>query len=62
MSARFPFNNSYAQLPERFFARVEPRPVSAPTLIQLNRPLAVQLGLDPDWLSTPEGLEILSRP
>ena len=39
------FSNSYARLPERFFARVEPTPVAAPRLIQFNRPLAEQLGL-----------------
>src|SRR5271163_2853437 len=39
------FSNSYARLPERFFARVEPTPVAAPRLIQFNLPLAEQLGL-----------------
>src|ERR671916_650941 len=56
----FPFNNSYARLPDRFFARVAPTPVAAPRLIRLNRELAVQLGLDPDWLSSPEGVEVLA--
>jgi uncharacterized protein YdiU (UPF0061 family) len=60
MSIRFPFDNSYAALPENFFARVAPTPVTAPRLIKLNRPLAMQLGLDPDWLATPEGAEILA--
>jgi serine/tyrosine/threonine adenylyltransferase len=36
--------SSYAQLPERFFARVRPAPVAAPRLIQFNRNLAHQLG------------------
>ena len=39
---------------------MRPTPVSAPRLIKLNRALAVDLGLDPDLLSTPEGAEILS--
>src|ERR671916_134823 len=56
----FPFNNSYARLPDRFFARVAPTPVAAPRLIRLNRELAVQLGLDPDWLASPEGVEVLA--
>ena len=34
--------------------------MAAPRLIKLNRPLAVQLGLDPDLLETPEGAEILA--
>ena len=60
MTIHFPFDNSYTALPESFFARVTPTPVAAPRLIKLNRPLAVHLGLDPDWLSSPEGAEILS--
>src|SRR5712675_1127725 len=60
MTVHFPFQNSYAALPANFFARVAPTPVTSPRLIKLNRPLAVQLGLDPDLLSTPEGAEILA--
>jgi uncharacterized protein YdiU (UPF0061 family) len=60
MTVHFPFQNSYSALPDSFFARVAPTPVSAPRLIKLNRPLAVQLGLDPDLLETPEGAEILA--
>ncbi|NEV79429.1 YdiU family protein [Rhodopseudomonas sp. BR0C11] len=60
MTAHFPFDNSYVALPPNFFARVAPTPVAAPRLIKLNRPLAVQLGLDPDLLETPEGAAILS--
>jgi uncharacterized protein YdiU (UPF0061 family) len=37
-----------------------PTPVAAPLLVKLNRPLAEQLGLDPDWLASPEGVEILA--
>ncbi|WOH84950.1 YdiU family protein [Bradyrhizobium sp. BEA-2-5] len=60
MTIHFPFQNSYSALPDSFFARVAPTPVAAPRLIKLNRPLAIQLGLDPDLLSTPEGAEILA--
>ena len=60
MTVHFPFQNSYATLPANFFARVAPTPVASPRLIKLNRPLAVQLGLDPDLLDTPDGAEILS--
>jgi uncharacterized protein YdiU (UPF0061 family) len=60
MTVHFPFDNSYARLPERFFAHVAPTPVAAPRLIRLNRDLAVQLGLDPDWLASPEGVEVLA--
>src|SRR3569832_1794221 len=60
MTVHFPFQNSYSALPDSFFARVAPPPEAAPRLIKLNRPLAVQLGLDPDLLETPEGAAILA--
>src|SRR5690242_15804162 len=60
MTIHFPFQNTYSALPASFFARVAPTPVAAPRLIKLNRPLAVQLGLDPDMLETAEGAEILA--
>ncbi len=56
----FPFDNSYARLPERFYARLPPTPVAAPRLLKLNYALARQLGLDPDVLRSPEGVAILS--
>src|SRR5215207_8675755 len=60
MTVHFPFQNTYSALPANFFARVAPTPVAAPRLIKLNRALAVQLGLDPDVLESPEGAEILA--
>ena len=57
---RFPFDNTYARLPEHFFARLPPTRVAAPRLIKLNVPLAESLGLDPDQLASPEGVEILA--
>jgi uncharacterized protein YdiU (UPF0061 family) len=57
---RFGFANSYARLPERFYARVVPTPVSAPQLIKINVELAQALGLDPKPLASPQGVEILS--
>ena len=60
MTVHFPFQNTYAALPASFFARVAPTPVASPRLIKLNRPLAKHLGLDPDWLESPEGAEILA--
>jgi serine/tyrosine/threonine adenylyltransferase len=55
-----PFDNSYARLPARFYARMEPTPVARPRLIKLNRRLAVVLGLDTDDLTSPEGVEALA--
>jgi uncharacterized protein YdiU (UPF0061 family) len=41
-----PFVNGYAALPDRFFARVTAAAVAAPRLIELNRRLADELGMD----------------
>ncbi len=60
MTVHFPFDNSYARLPERFYARVAPTPVAAPRLIRINVPLAEQLGLDPNELGSPDGVETLA--
>ncbi len=49
-----------ARLPEHFFARVTPTIVVAPRLIRLNKPLALNLRIDPDWLASNEGVEILA--
>jgi uncharacterized protein YdiU (UPF0061 family) len=56
----FPFDNSYARLPERFFARLPPTPVRKPALIRLNESLALELGLDPEQLASPRGVEVLA--
>jgi uncharacterized protein YdiU (UPF0061 family) len=56
----FAFRNSYARLPDRFFERLAPTPVAAPRLIKLNEKLALELGLDPKALATPEGVEVLA--
>lgn len=54
------FDNSYARLPERFFALTPPTPVSAPRLVRLNDALADELGLDRGWLTSPEGVAMLA--
>ncbi|KQP82649.1 protein adenylyltransferase SelO [Methylobacterium sp. Leaf117] len=55
-----PFANTYARLPERFFAEVAPTPVAAPRLIRVNAELAALLGIDPDWLASPDGVAVLA--
>ncbi|WP_081174825.1 protein adenylyltransferase SelO [Rhizobium rhizosphaerae] len=50
-----PFDNSYAALPDRFFARVAPTPVEAPVVIAFNRALAAELGLDAEALAREAG-------
>jgi uncharacterized protein YdiU (UPF0061 family) len=54
------FDNSYARLPERFFARVAPEQPPAPEVLALNRGLAARLGLEADWLAGPEGRAMLA--
>ena len=58
--ASLPFDNSYAKLPERFYTRQNPTPVSAPRLIRVNRELARHLGIDPDWLESETGVEVIA--
>jgi uncharacterized protein YdiU (UPF0061 family) len=63
------FDNSYARLPERFFARLPPTPVAAPAIFALNEPLARAMGLDPAALDAetlagnriPEGAEPIAQ-
>src|SRR6266550_7758408 len=54
-----PFDNSYARLAERFYARLAPTPVAAPRLVKLNTALAAELGLDAGQLASPQGVEVL---
>ena len=44
---RIPFDNSYATLPESFYARLDPTPVKAPRLLAFNHDLARVLGITP---------------
>ena len=59
-TVRFPFDNSYARLPDRFRARLDPTPVAAPRLLKVNAALAERLGLDPAALASPQGVQILA--
>src|SRR6266702_3903166 len=59
-AVRFGFDNTYARLPQRFSARVDPTSVAAPRRDKVNVQLARNLGLDPDELASAEGVEILA--
>ncbi len=54
------FDNSYARLPEQFYTRQLPDPVSSPGLIRVNRALAGQLGIEPNWLESKTGVEFIA--
>ncbi|GFE63695.1 protein adenylyltransferase SelO [Litoreibacter roseus] len=54
------FDNHYVTLPERFYTRLDPVPVADPSLLAVNEPLAVEMGLDPNWLKSEDGLAMLA--
>ncbi|MEM8539447.1 MAG: YdiU family protein [Pseudomonadota bacterium] len=54
------FDNSYANLPEGFFAAAPPASAPSPTLLAINEPLAQELGIDFSWLNSDAGLAMLS--
>ena len=57
---RLGFDNTYARLPDSFYARLEPTPVSSPKIIIINEKLAEELNLDLKILRSQEGLAIFS--
>jgi uncharacterized protein YdiU (UPF0061 family) len=59
-AVRLGFDNTYARLPERFYARVNPTPVATPRLVKLNLGLARSLELDPHALASEQGVQILA--
>ncbi|WP_437288286.1 protein adenylyltransferase SelO [Sorangium sp. So ce406] len=54
------FDNTYARLPDRFYARVSPAKVREPRVVKVNRALAEVLGLDADELASAEGAQVLA--
>lgn len=54
------FDNSYARLPETFYARIHPVPVQAPRVAILNYTLAESLGLNLRTLSEDEAAQLFS--
>ena len=58
--AGWKFDNSYMLLPEAFYERLHPVPVSSPKLVIFNTALAQSLGLDPNVLKSDEGVAVLS--
>ena len=53
------FDNSYARLPDRFYARVTPTKVGTPRVVKVNRPLAELLGANPVELASSAGASLL---
>jgi len=57
--AMLAFDNSYARLPDRFYARVAPTKVGEPRVVRINRPLAELLGASPERLASSAGASVL---
>jgi serine/tyrosine/threonine adenylyltransferase len=53
------FDNSYARLPDRFYARVPPTKVGNPRVVRVNRALAELLGVSADQLASHSGAALL---
>ena len=56
----FSLANSYLNLPPIFYKRVDPVPVTTPSLVVLNEPLADYLGLSVKALHSPEALSVFA--
>jgi serine/tyrosine/threonine adenylyltransferase len=56
----FAFDNTFARLPEHFYARLNPTPVAAPRIVKINVELARELGLDADALTSEHGVAVLA--
>jgi len=55
-----PFDNSYASLPEKYYTRQLPDPVSKPALIRVNHALSSYLNFDPGWLESETGIDFIA--
>ncbi len=54
------FDNTYAQMPDRFFERVKPASAPEARLLRVNGALAGELGIDAAWLDSPAGTAVLA--
>src|SRR5437773_703898 len=53
------FDNTYARLPDRFYARVAPTKVREPRVVKVNGPLAQVLGASAELLASNRGASLL---
>ncbi len=56
----FNFDNSFVLLPQQFYAKVSPIPVTNPSIITINEKMAVELRLDSSLLQTSVGIGVLA--
>lgn len=61
LNAEFPaFDNSFAALPETFFTRLRPHPLSAPYVVGVSDEVASLLGFSSSFLASPQFAEIFA--
>ncbi|MBE0487280.1 YdiU family protein [Marinobacter sp.] len=62
-NSTFKVEHRYLELPNSFYTRVQPTPLSGPTMVCFNHKLATQLGFhvqnEADWAKVGAGLELL---
>ena len=56
----FIFQNTFVDLPQNFFCKLDPTPVKKPDLIKINQVLADNLKLSKKYLCSKEGIQVLS--
>ncbi len=56
----FAFDNTYAHLPDRFFARVKPTAVAAPRILAVNPAVAALVGASVEELASASGAGVLA--
>ena len=54
------FDTTFASLPERFYSYAQPISVANATPITHNQELAQELGIDLQWLTSDEALQVLA--
>lgn len=54
------FDNSYEKLSHRLYTKIQPKPLSLPSMVVFNQDLALALGLSPKEFYKDQGLDYLS--
>ena len=60
MAIKINFDNSFSNLPNKFYSKIVPEKTKKPNLIILNKNLCDELNLDYKNLASPEGVNFLS--
>ncbi|MBH0161521.1 protein adenylyltransferase SelO [Fictibacillus sp. 26RED30] len=53
-------DNSYAELPDKFFSIIDPNPVVSPKLVVLNESVAMSLGLNAEFLRDEDAVNVFA--